>query len=90
MVLEKKRGVLLISNSFVKGKEFYNILVKDHKKILWNILQEDDKKTIEQNLDKGKIIVANIVGRGIEIKISEELKYKEYDLYKRQYEENNK
>ena len=49
MVLEKKRAVLLISNSFVKGKEFYNILVKDHKKILWNILQEDDKKTIEQN-----------------------------------------
>jgi hypothetical protein len=34
VVLEKKRAVLLISNSFVKGKEFYNILVKDHKKIL--------------------------------------------------------
>ena len=74
MIISKKRSILLICNSIAKGNEFYDILKEDYKGNVMKYFTEDDKETIENILDVGKIIVAtNLAGRGTDIKISDDL-----------------
>ena len=77
IVKKDKRSVLLICNSIAEGKDFYDELVQIYKGDVMKYFTEDDKSTIEKELDKGKIIVAtNLAGRGTDIKISEGLEKK--------------
>ena len=73
-ILSEKRSVLLICNSIIDGKNFYEILYKKYKTKVMKYFTEEDNETIEKILDVGEIIVAtNLAGRGTDIKISNKL-----------------
>ena len=76
-MINDKRSVLLICNSIAEGKDFYDELVKIYKNKVMKYFTEDDKSTVEKELDMGKIIVAtNLAGRGTDIKITDQLEQK--------------